>query len=60
MMLMGTHTMVHATLVGHREAQLALGAILVCHHLINALHWCHCSSHVLQGLVKWPLEKQTN
>ena len=35
----GTHTMAHATLEGHRDVQPAMGAILGPHHLISALHW---------------------
>ena len=30
----------HATLVGHRDVQSAVEAILGFHHLITTLHWC--------------------
>ena len=33
-----THTMTHATLVGHRDVQSVVGAILGPHNLISALH----------------------
>ena len=51
--------MARATLVGHRDVQSAVGAILGPHYLINALHWYHCSSHDFEGSAKSPLEKQT-
>ena len=38
MMPIGTHTMIHTTLVSHRDVQSAVGAILGSHHLISALH----------------------
>ena len=37
-----THTMAHAILVGHRGSGSYLRGP---HHLIGALHQCHCSSH---------------
>ena len=33
-----TQTMTHATLVGHRDVQSVVGAILGPHNLISALH----------------------
>ena len=50
----GAHTMAYSTLVGHRDIQSAVGAILDTHHLISALHWQHCSS---QGSAKYSPEK---
>ena len=52
------HTMAHATLVGHRDIQSAMGAILGSHHLISALHWCYCSSCDFGESAKSPPEKQ--
>ena len=59
MMLIGAHTMAHVTLVGHRDDQSAVGAILGPYHLINALYWCHCSGHD-QRVRKCPPQKQTS
>ena len=53
----GTHTMAHATLVGHRDVQSAVGAILGPYHLISALHLC---SHDFQGSAKCLPEKQAS
>ena len=50
--------MAHATLVGHRDVQSAVGAILGPHHQITTLHWCHCSSHDFGDVAKCPPEKQ--
>ena len=51
-MPLGTHTMVHATLVGYRDVQSAVGAIL-----FNALHWYHCSCDVFEGSSNMPSRK---
>ena len=51
-----SHTMAHATLVGHRDVQSAVGTILGLHRLISALHWSHCSNHDFGELAKCPSE----
>ena len=51
----GAHTLAHATLVGHRSVQSAVGAVLGPRYLISVLH---CSSHDFEGSAKCPLEKQ--
>ena len=52
-MPIGFQTMAYATLVGHRDVQLAAGAILGTHHLISALHWCHHSNQDFRRLAKY-------
>ena len=47
-------------IVGHRDVQSAVRAILSPHHIISVLHWCYFSSHDFGGLAKCPLEKQTS
>ena len=59
-MPIGAHTMAHATSVGDIDIQSVVGTTLGPHHLISALHWCHCSSHDFGGLEKCPPEKQTS
>ena len=49
----------HATLVGHRATQSAVGAILDLQYLISTLHQCYCSSHDFGVLAKCPPEKET-
>ena len=46
--------MAHVTLIGNRDIQSAVGAILGPHHLISGLHWSYYSSH---GIVKLPTRK---
>ena len=60
MMPVGVHTMTHAILVGHRDVQSAVGAILDPHHLISALHWCHYFSRDFGGSAKCPPGKQAS
>ena len=38
MMPIGAHIMVHATLVGHRDVQSAVGTILDPYHIISTFH----------------------
>ena len=52
--------MAHATLIGHKDVQSAVGAILGPDFLIGSLHWCYRSSHDFGGSVKCPPEKQFN
>ena len=54
------YIMAYATLVGHRDVQSAVGAILGPYHLISTLHWCHYSSCDFGGLAKCLPEKQTS
>ena len=60
MVPVGVHTMAHTILVGHRDVQSAVGAILDPHHLISALHWCHYSSRDFGGPAKCPPGKQAS
>ena len=47
------HTMAQATLIGHRDVQSAVGAILSPHCLIGAYYPCHDFSYDFGGSAKY-------
>ena len=51
-----THTTAHATLIGHRDVQSAIGAILGSHHPPDVHYWSHGSSCDFGWSAKCPPE----
>ena len=50
MMPIADQILAYVTLVGHRDVQSAVVAIMGPYHLNSTLHWCHCSSCNFEGL----------